>query len=119
MLKLRLTLTKTDYGLIVPNTTRNLKHTHKDSIKNLVIAIDYFIGGPGVLVEIDESKFGKRKYHRGHRVEGVWVVGGVECTAQRKRLITVPNRNAATMETIITRFVKPGSIIHADFWGGI
>ena len=36
------------------------------------------IGGEGIIVEIDESKFGKRKYNRGHRVEGVWVVGGVE-----------------------------------------
>ena len=39
---------------------------------------DMIIGGEGIIVEIDESKFGKRKYHRGHQVEGVWVIGGVE-----------------------------------------
>jgi hypothetical protein len=36
--------------------------------------------GNPIIVEINESKFGKVKYHRGHRVEGVWVVGGVERT---------------------------------------
>ncbi len=41
------------------------------------------IGGPGIIVELDESKFGKRKYHRGHRVEGVWILGGVERTEKR------------------------------------
>lgn len=36
------------------------------------------LGGPGKIVEIDESKFGRRKYYRGHRVEGCWVFGGIE-----------------------------------------
>lgn len=36
------------------------------------------LGGPGKTVQIDESKIGKRKYHRGHHVEGQWVFGGIE-----------------------------------------
>jgi len=36
------------------------------------------LGGPGKIVEIDESKFGRRKYHRGHHVDGQWVFGGIE-----------------------------------------
>ena len=28
------------------------------------------LGGDGLIVDFDESKFGKRKNHRGHRVEG-------------------------------------------------
>ena len=31
---------------------------------------DNMIGGEGIIVEIDESKFGKRKNQQGHRVEG-------------------------------------------------
>ncbi|OQS54280.1 hypothetical protein EHP00_1112 [Ecytonucleospora hepatopenaei] len=42
------------------------------------------IGGEGVIVEIDESKFGKRKYNRGHKVKSVWVLGMVEKTADRR-----------------------------------
>ena len=34
--------------------------------------------GDGKTVQIDESKIGKRKYHRGHIVEGQWVFGGIE-----------------------------------------
>jgi hypothetical protein len=33
------------------------------------------IGGPGHVVEIDECKIGRRKYHRGRIVEGNWILG--------------------------------------------
>ena len=75
------------------------------------------IGGYGVVVQLDESKFGKRKYHRGHRVEGVWVFGGVERTPERKCfMLPVPNRNRETLHHWIKTFVKPGSIIVTDDW---
>lgn len=80
---------------------------------------DTQIGGPGIIVEVDESKFGKRKYHRGHRVEGVWVLGGVEKTAQRKAfVVSVEDRTGRTLLDILSRHVLPGSIICTDGWAG-
>ncbi|KAG1398570.1 hypothetical protein G6F58_011295 [Rhizopus delemar] len=77
----------------------------------------YDADGNPIVVEIDESKFGKRKYHRGHRVEGVWVVGGVEKTPERKCfLVVVNNRNTETTDSIIQNFVADGSIVHTNCW---
>ena len=77
------------------------------------------IGGPNIIVEVDESKFGKRKYHRGHHVEGVWVLGMVERTPDRKIiLIPVPDRKASTLEACLRRFVHPESRIYSDCWKG-
>jgi hypothetical protein len=65
---------------------------------------DCQIGGEGVVVEIDETKMGKRKYKRGHRVEGVWIVGGVERTPERRVfLVAVENRNAETVTIDLPR----------------
>jgi hypothetical protein len=47
------------------------------------------IGGPGIIIEVDESKFGRRKYNRGHRVEGVWVMGGVEWRELRNEMCSL------------------------------
>jgi hypothetical protein len=81
--------------------------------------INFCIGGQGVEVELDESKFGKRKYNRGHAVEGVWILGGVEWTPKRKVfLVSVPDKSQNTLENIITCHVYPGSIILTDLWRG-
>ena len=77
------------------------------------------IGGPGIIVEIDESKFGKRKYHKGKMVEGVWIVGGVERTTNCRLFAErVTKRDEETLLDVIERNVLPGSIIHTDMWKG-
>lgn len=81
--------------------------------------IDTRIGGEGIIVEIDESKFGKRKYNRGHAVEGAWVVGGIERSIERKFFAEiVVKRDAETLLAVIERHVLPGSIVHTDCWKG-
>lgn len=50
------------------------------------------IGGKGLYVEIDESKFGRRKYYRGHHVDGQWVFGGIQRNNGRMFLVPVKKR---------------------------
>ena len=76
------------------------------------------IGGLGTVVEIDESKFGKRKYNRGRMVEGTWVLGGIQRETNHCFLTPCPanRRNEATLLPIIQQFVLPGTTIITDGW---
>ena len=74
------------------------------------------LGGYGHTVEIDESKFGRRKHHRGHRVEGQWVFGGYERETGNCFMVPVENRNATTLLAIIKEWIKPGTTIISDCW---
>ena len=65
-------------------------------------------------VEIDESKFFHRKYHRGLWREGYWVFGAIERRSKRCILVEVPDRAAATLEPIIRRWILPGSHIISE-----
>lgn len=74
------------------------------------------IGGPGAHVEIDESKFGRRKYNKGHRVEGQWVFGGFERGSGEVFMVPVEKRDRSTLLPIIENWILPGTTIHSDFW---
>ena len=76
------------------------------------------IGGPGTIVEIDEAKFGKRKYNRGRIVDGSWVLGGVQRHSKKCFLAVCPQntRSEAVLLPIIQRYVAPGTLIITDKW---
>ena len=73
------------------------------------------LGGEGKVVQIDESKFGKRKYHRGHHVEGQGVLCGIE-QDRKCFLVAVERRDEETLLSIIQQWIEPGTIIVSDCW---
>ncbi|RUS84503.1 hypothetical protein EGW08_007742 [Elysia chlorotica] len=72
------------------------------------------IGGPNLTVEVDEAKFGKRKYHRGRVVEGQWVLGGICRETRDCFLVPVQDRGADTLLSIIRERVAPGTTVLTD-----
>ena len=74
------------------------------------------MGGPGRTVEVDESKFMHRKYHRGRYREGHWVLGMVERDTNVCMMVAVEDRDAATLLPIIAQHVLPGTRIITDGW---
>jgi transposase-like protein len=76
-------------------------------IKSLDIN-DEILGGNGVIVEIDESKF-----------SNFWVVGITERTGNKKCYFeVVNNRNYLTLFKFIRKHVRPGSTVYSDCWKG-
>ena len=76
------------------------------------------LGGEGVIVEVDEAKFGRRKYNRGRLIEGQWVLGGIVRGTMDFFTLPVPDRSAATLQPHIKEWVVEGTTIHTDCWRG-
>ena len=76
------------------------------------------IGGLGLTVEVDESKFGKRKYNKGRLVKGQWVIGGICRETGDIFLAVCPEnkRDASTLIDIIERHVNKDSTVITDCW---
>jgi len=52
--------------VVVTNSLGYYRQMVSESLANK----DTIIGVPGIIAEIDEAEFGKRKYNRGHRIDG-------------------------------------------------
>ena len=74
------------------------------------------IGGEGKTVEIDEPKFGRRKYNVGRLVEGQWVFGGICRETREFFLVPVEARNAETLLQVIKDYIESGATIISGCW---
>ena len=99
-----------------PNTVVDWKNFLRDICVEELLVIPEPIGASGIIVEIDESKFGKPKYNRGRLLTGQWVFGMVERGTDKMVMVTVPDRSTATLLPIIQTFVLPGTMIYYDEW---
>jgi len=76
------------------------------------------IGGPGTIVEIDESLFMQRKYHRGEHNPHDWYLGLIERgNMQNLILLLVFNDcSHAHLKPMIQQYILPGTHIITDGW---
>ena len=76
---------------------------HRDVCAQYFLDNPVQVGGVGKVVEIDESKFGKR-------------FGGVERGSKDAFMVEVNDRSAATLLPIIQRYIRPGTTVISDEW---
>ena len=74
------------------------------------------LGGEGLIVEIDEALFARRKYNRGRLIEPQWIFRGYCRTTGLGILIPAPNRTAGTLMPLISDYIAPGAIIYSNGW---
>jgi len=70
------------------------------------------LGGPGRIVQIDESLLVRAKYNRGHqlRARQRWVFGVYDPQLKQGFVQLVDDRSADTLLPIIQRTVQPGKL---------
>ena len=74
----------------------------------------------GEVVEVDETKVGSRKNHKGRMVDGCWVFGMVCRKTGELRLEVCPEnrRDQNTLLNLIEKHVEKGTTVMSDCWKG-
>jgi hypothetical protein len=67
-------------------------------------------------VEFHDSKFGRRKYNSGHKVNGQSVFYGVKLEPGETFLFHVPERNAYRLTAVLRDLIKPNTTFINDCW---
>lgn len=73
------------------------------------------VGGPGIVVQIDEAQIGRRKYNRGRVYQDTWVFGAID-EQGNLRMEICDRRDKVTLHKLVQKHVARGSVIHSDSW---
>jgi len=106
-------------GLDTVHTLPNWFNMHRDLCIDWMRANPPVIGGPGHIVQIDESLISKAKRAVNARARPVaerWVFGGIDTTTSEAFLVEVPQRDAATLLPVLQQHVLPGTTVWSDQW---
>ncbi|GBN42122.1 hypothetical protein AVEN_156781-1 [Araneus ventricosus] len=101
---------------ISTRTTTDWASLCREVCQDILIWWSGKIVGPGIVVEIDKRKFGKRKYNRGKRVVGRWVFGGVERGTNNCFFAVVENRTSEVLLSVIEDHILAGTTVMSDCW---
>lgn len=74
------------------------------------------VGGLGKVVEVIESKMGRKKFSRGNFYEGQKVFGGIELGSGRIFLVAVHDTSAETLLSLIEQWIEPETEIISSCW---
>ena len=74
------------------------------------------LGGPGTVLQIDESVSTKRKYHRGRKIKEQWIFGMYNTTLHYGIALYVKDRSCETLLGLIQEYVAPETTIWSDEW---
>lgn len=101
-----------------PNSIYDWYNLYRDFMSKSLLETPVQLGGVGKVVEIDESKWGRKQKNHVGRVAAYsqWIFGLIERGTGRVVLLTVRTRKASELIPKITKAVLPGTIIISDEW---
>ncbi len=78
---------------------------------------DQTLGGPGKVIQIDETVISKRKFNVGRLVPEKWVFGLYDSETRLGFLQFLSSTDHETLMPIICQKIKPGTAVWSDQWG--
>lgn len=97
------------------NTVKNWYRFCRNFYLKILLARNGKIGGVGMIIEIDISKFGKRKCNQCQRL-CQQVFNGIYHDLEECFLPMVENRSSETLMKIMNNKIQPGRTIYKNCW---